>query len=138
MNTKSNDDKILQLKEQIVKKKEQLGKSQKFVPVTNCILELDGVRYNLNVLNSREQIIPILVKLNAYKVSAIQLEVLESYFISGYNVLDWIKDLQSRMDYVSRKEQEANLKQMESKLDLLLSNEKKVELEISAIEDSLK
>ncbi|MBG9773030.1 hypothetical protein [Brevibacillus laterosporus] len=135
--TKTNDQKIMELRKQIEAKKEKIGKTIKFIPVTNCSIELDGVRYNLQVL-AKDQIISLLVKLKAYATSAKELALLNDYTISGFNVMDWIKDLNSKLDIVCRKEEEHKLKVMESKLHKLLSNEKKVELEIDEIESMLK
>lgn len=133
----NNDQKILTLKILIEEKKAKIGKSQKFTPVTNCSIEIDGTRYNIQVL-SKEQIISLAVKLNAYAIAARELELLNDYHISGFNVMDWIKDLKSKLDFVCRKEEEHKLKMMESKLNHLLSNDKKVELEIDEIESLLK
>lgn len=134
---KNNDEKILELKKQIEEKKKKVGKSQKFTPVTNCSIEVDGTRYNIQVLG-KEQLISLMVKLNSYAISAKELEVLSDYSISGFNVGDWIKDLKAKLEFINRKDEEYKLKTMESKLDLLLSNEKKVELEIDEIENLLK
>jgi hypothetical protein len=134
----NNDEKILLLKKQIEEKKIKIGKIQKFVPTTNCIFNLDGINYNLNVLNAREQIIPLLVKLNAYFKSAVDLELSEQYVISGYKVVDWISDLRQRLEYIGVKEEMLKLKTMEIKLDQLLSDDKKVELELNDIEGMLK
>jgi hypothetical protein len=101
----NNDEKILLLKKQIEEKKIKIGKIQKFVTTTNCIFNLDGINYNLNVLNAREQIIPLLVKLNAYFKSAVDLELSEQYVISGYKVVDWISDLRQRLEYIGVKEE---------------------------------
>jgi hypothetical protein len=133
----NNDQKILELKKQIEDKKKKVGKSQKLTPVTNCSIELDGMRININVL-AKEQLVSLMVKLNSYAISAKELEVLDDYNISGFNVMDWIKDLKSKLEFINRKDEEQKLKAMESKLDLLLSNEKKVELEIDEIENLLK
>lgn len=137
MSNKNNDQKILELKKQIEDKKKKISKSQKFSPITNCSIEIDGTRYNIQVL-TKEQIISLMVRLNSYAISAKELELLEEYSISGFNVLDWIEDLKAKLDFVSRKEEEQKLKTMESKLDQLLSNEKKVELELGEIESMLK
>jgi len=134
MANKTNDQKIMELKKQIEEKKIKLGKSQKFTPITNCSIELDGVRVNIQVLN-KEQLTYLLVKLNSYAKSAKELEI--DFVISGYHVVDWITDIKSKLDFVSRKEEENKLKVMESKLHQLLSNEKKVELEIDEIMKSL-
>lgn len=133
----NNDQKIMELKRQIEEKKKKVGKSQKFAPVTNCSIELDGVRTNINVL-AKSQIITMMVKLNAYAASARELELLNEYDISGYNVTDWISDLRAKLDFINRKDEESKLKLMESKLDLLLSNDKKVELELDEIASLLK
>lgn len=133
----TNDQRILELKKQIEIKKEKLGKSTRFIPVTNCSIELDGERYNIQVL-TKEQLIILMVKLNSYLISAKTLGVAEDFNISGYHVSDWITDMQSRVELLSRKDEERKLNIMESKLAKLLSDDKKVELEIDEIESLLK
>jgi len=135
MANETNDKKIMELKKQIEEKKNKVSKSQKFSPITNCSIEVDGVRHNIQVL-TKEQLIALMVKLNAYAMSAKDLEV--EYVVSGFNASDWIQDIKSKLDYVSRKEEESKLRIMEAKLDQLLSNEKKVELELDEIASFLK
>lgn len=132
-----NDQKILELKKQIEEKQKKVKKSQKFSPITNCSIELDGIRHNINVL-SKEQITLLLIKLNTYAMSARELELTDQCIISGYNVADWIGDLKSKFEFMSRKEEETKLKAMEVSLDKLLSNDKRVELEIDGIAELLK
>ena len=55
-----NDDKIMGLREQIEKKKALLGASKRFNPVTNCIINLDEVNHNINVLQ-KPQLINLLI-----------------------------------------------------------------------------
>jgi len=137
MNTVLNDSKIMTLKAQILEKRDKLDKSRKFIPVTNCSIEVNGIRSNIQVL-MKEQLISLLVKLNSYKISAKELGLLDEFMISGYKIEDWIIDVKSRLDVVSRKDEERNLKIMEDRLSKLLSNEKKVELEIDEIANILK
>jgi len=132
-----NDKKILELKLQILKKKEQLESIKKFTPVTNCSIELDSQRYNINTL-PQEQLIQLLVKVNMYQMSASDLELEYDYTISGYTPIDWITDLSARLDILSKKDEERKLKALEDKLDKLLSSDKKTELELSEIENMLK
>jgi hypothetical protein len=132
----TNDERILQLREQIAIKKEKLGKVGKFLPATNLVLELDGVNTNLNVLN-KEQLIHLMVKLNTLLMSAKELKVADKYIISGYNVEDWIGDIQLKLDFLSKKDEERALKQMEAKLEGMLSEQKKVELELDEIANLL-
>jgi hypothetical protein len=136
MSNETNDQRILQLKKQIEEKKEQLGKSLKFTPLTNCSLELEGERYNINVL-SKEQLTLLMIRLNMYRLSAKDLSI-SSIEFSGYDVLDWIVDIKTKIEILSRKDEERNLKTMEDKLVKLLSDGKKVELELDEIASLLK
>jgi hypothetical protein len=131
-----NDKTILTLKKQIAQKKSALKVSERFSPITNCSIELDGIRSNIQVL-TKDQLVTLLVKLNSYKMSAKELGILADYFISGFCVEDWIKDVQAKLMNVNRKVEEFRLKTLEDKLDNLLSNEKKVELELDEIASSL-
>jgi hypothetical protein len=130
----TNDDKIMQLKVIIKKKKEELKKYRKFCPVTNCVLDLDGKKYNLNVLQENELVL-LLVKLDSYLVSANRLNL--TLMLSGYDVLDWIEDIRDKLKDVEKKKKESELNKMESKLTTLLSDNKKTELELSDIETML-
>ncbi|QPK89845.1 hypothetical protein IEN91_05250 [Bacillus velezensis] len=135
--TNTNDQRILKLKKQIEVKKEKLGKLSRFAPITNCSLEVDGVRFNINVLD-KEKLIMLAVKINSYLLSAKDLGYENQFIISGYKVEDWLTDIQSRLDILSKKDEERSLKAMEDKLAKLLSEDKKVELEIDEIESLLK
>jgi hypothetical protein len=132
----SNDSTILALKGQIEYKKNALKATEKFSPVTNCSLEVDNVRYNIHVL-TKEQIIPLLIKLNSYKMSAEALGLLNDYTISGFSLKEWIQDLQAKLMNVNRKVEEDRLRRLEEKLHNLLSNDTKVELEIEEIKSML-
>lgn len=132
-----NDIKIMELKKQIEDKKGKLNNTGKFVPVTNCSLELDGQRYNIQVLQ-KEQLIQLMIKINLYLISAKDLKLEEDYIISGYKVEDWITDMKAKLNILSKKDEERKLKVMEEKLDKLLSDEKKTELELNDIEAFLK
>lgn len=133
----NNDEKIIKLKQQIEEKRNKLGNIKRFTPVTNCILELDGVTTNIQIL-SKEKLALLLVKLNLYKMSMENLNMsFDKIMISGYDVRDWIMDILAKIDIISYKEEEQKLKTMESKLVELLSNEKKTELAIDEIEKML-
>jgi uncharacterized ubiquitin-like protein YukD len=135
MENKANDEKIIELKKQVKTRKAKLNKSKRFAPVTNCILDFEMVKYNLQVL-TKEQLIKLAVKLNTYVMSEKDLEIEEQKY-SGYTLEEWIGDIMSKLDVLSVKDQEKQLKKLEDKLTLLLSNEKKVELEIDEIESLL-
>lgn len=132
-----NDERIMLLKKQIEIKKEKLKvNNNKKTPITNSIIDLDGIKSNLNVL-SKEQLVMLLVKLNAYRMSLYDLGM-KDINISGYDITEWIEDIKNKLDLLTRREEEKQLRLMEEKLTKLLSEGKKVELEIDEIENLLK
>lgn len=132
-----NDDRIIELKKQIEDKKKDLSeKKVRFIPETNCVLNMDGMTINLNVC-SDDALMLLLIRLNSYFMSAVDLGM-SDFEISGYSVTVWIKDIKSKLEVSSLKKEEADLKKMESKLDKLLSDDKKTELEIDEIANLLK
>ena len=132
-----NDERILELKEQINEKKKLISeKKVRFIPETNCILNIDGMTINLNVCPD-DTLLLLLIRLNSYLMSARDLDVTD-FKISGYSVTSWIKDIESKLDVSNLRNEGANLKKMENKLNMLLSNDKKTELEIDEIAALLK
>ena len=125
-----NDDRVLQLKEVIEKKKSDLKAVKRFTPMTNCVLDLDGQRYNLNVLQV-DDLKLLLVKLNMYLMAAKDLGI--ALEMSGYNVVEWMTDVKCKIEIFEHKAKEAELKTLEAKLDKMLSDEKKTELELNEI-----
>lgn len=127
-----NDDRIIDLMKQIeVKKKVLEEKRVRFSPETTCVLDLDGVKYNLNVC-SNDTLNLLLLKLNMYVLSARDLKM-PIPVISGFKVDLWLSDINSKLAVAELKKEEKNLKDMETKLDRLLSNDKKTELELDEI-----
>lgn len=128
----NNDNRIIELKRQIeIKRDELLAVKQRFVPETNCVLELEGTTYNLNVCTA-DTLKFLLIRLNAYLMSAqaLQIKIPE---ISGYDIAAWMSDIDNKIHGLNIKEEENKLKQMESKLNKLLSDDKKTELKIDEI-----
>lgn len=127
-----NDDRIIDLMKQIeVKKKALAEKKVRFAPETTCVLELDGVKYNLNVC-SNDTLNLLMVKLNMYVLSAKDLNIQLPLF-SGFGVDLWISDIKSKLAVAELKKEENDLKSMEAKLNRLLSDDKKTELELDEI-----
>ena len=132
-----NDDRILELKKQIETKKKAISeKKVRFIPETNCVLNMDRMNINLNVC-SDDALVLLPIRLNSYLMSAVDLGM-SDFEISGYSVMAWIKDIKSKLEVSSLKKEETDLKKMESKLDKLLSDDKKTELEIDEIANLLK
>lgn len=129
---KSNDALILSLKDKIEEKKKLLKTTEKFSPVTNCILSVNGEKYNLNVLGKNDILI-LVAHLSSLKTALKNELPDESLEISGFTVDQWLKDLKAKFNTLNRKLEEDRLKALERKLHELLSTDKKVELEIADI-----
>lgn len=134
-----NDSRIFKLKEKIEKKRESIeNKVLTFKPETNCMVSFDdGSKYNIHASNI-ERLTLLLVKLNMMKLSSIDLGLdLEDVVLSDYPLSLWIKDVTNKLDVAKRKEEVKNLEKMEKKLESLLSEDVKLDLEISEIEKML-
>lgn len=127
-----NDDRILELKKQVENKKKEIAKKNvKFVPETNLVIEINGIKTNINVLNEKD-LKSLLVILNMYRMSSADLEM-NDFEISGYKVDEWMNDVRAKINMKTLKNEEAELKRLEEKLDKLLSEDKKTELELDSI-----
>ena len=132
-----NDDRILELKKQIDAKKKSISERKiRFSPETNCVLNMDGMTININVC-SDDVLLLLLIRLNSYLMSAVDLGM-NDFEISGYSVTAWINDIKSKLDVSGLMKEEYDLKRMESRLNKLLSYDKKTELEIDEIAALLK
>lgn len=134
--TGKNDATILKLKEQIAKKKKELGKTSRLSSVTNMSLEIDGTRYNLHVVD-KIKLQQLAIKVKMYLMSAKELD-LEEVEYSGYTLYEWLGDILDKLSIIEHKEKEAELAKLEAKLSKMLSNEKQVELELQDIAEKLK
>ncbi len=133
-----NDDRILTLKKQIEDKKKELGKQPRFSPVTTCMFTYNGNRVNIHTLTSVKDINAMLVYFNIYVMSAENLGInCEDVCFDGFSVSEWMEDLRSKKAVVEYTSQKSQLAALEKKLDKLLSDDKKTELEIDAIADLL-
>lgn len=132
----TNDKRILELKEQIKKQKEEL-KNVRFAPTTNCILPFKGETFNLNTLNT-ERAVFLLIDLKTQFDSACSLDLVDEVNYNGYNIRDWMADVKLKLAHLSEMKKKAKLKQMESKLDTLLSEGTKVKIELDEIEKMVK
>lgn len=130
--TYKNDERIMELKRVIEdKRKELASKPTRFIPITNCLLVLDGVSYNLHI-DTNEL---LLVKLNTMKMSAMDLGIdTNTLVISGSTLNDWITDVKNNLEFKKYKEEKKKLNILEKQLTDLLSSDKQTELKIDEIE----
>lgn len=130
---KKNDDKILKLKDRIAELKK--GLTAKFRPETNGKLTLRGVPYNINVM-AVDGLKFLLCELRMIRDTMSKLNM-DAMLIDFYDIADWYKDVEGRLEYLSQKERKDELKTKERLLTQLLSTDKQTELAIDDIESSL-
>lgn len=132
----TNDERILNLKKQVETKKQSITEKKKaFVPHTNLVCEWRGQKYNLNVLNMNDLLFL------AWELSSFNDFCKDRGFtqtVSGYVLSDWLTDIDQKISMIHLRDEENELKSMESKLNKLLSEDKKTELELNDIEALLK
>lgn len=130
-----NDKKILDFKKDIEEKELKLNTFKKADLFTNCNFIFEGERYNLQTMQ-REPLISIMIKLNIYLLSAKDLGI-KDYKISGFKIEEWIADMKSLLENIDIRDEKLKLKKLKDKLNNLLSDDKKVELELEDIESQL-
>ena len=102
----------------------------RFNPVTNCLLVLDKVTYNLHI-DSNEM---LLIKLNSIALSAKDLGISTATLeISGSSLDDWIVDVKAYLKVKSYKSEKKKLDMLEKQLTALLSDDKQTELQIDSL-----
>lgn len=131
----TNDERIMSLRGQLEEKRKELGEYKRYSPITNCILELEGTRYNLHIASDNY----LLVRLHMYVMAANDLGIdPEKVIICGYPVTDWISDIKgfiAKDEHLNKKKQ---FDALEKQLTELLSDDKQTELRIDALAALLK
>ena len=131
----TSDARVTTLRKQIETKRDAIkSRSSKFIPVTNCSLELDGTRYNLHTLDTIALIF-VGAKLQSLIAGADTLfHGANGLIISGYTASDWVIDIKSRIEAVAVRSEEAQLRTLDAKLKELLSSDAKTEMALNEIE----
>lgn len=133
----SHDERILKLQEQIEKAEEEALKLKKASYITNCIILIDSEKYNLHVLNE-EALIMLLIKINNYKLSAIDLGIdLDKVKFGAYSLSEWIEDIKTRINIEKNNKHLKELREAKETLNSLLSKDKKTEMKLAEIEKLL-
>lgn len=119
----SNDKKIFALKEKLEIKKKALGKKPNIALKTNCMFTLFGNTYNLHIMNEFE----LSVALNMFSNLNKEMKV------SNFTVKDYIDDIQGKLTLFDYNNCLTSIKNLESKLDDLVSSETKTSIEIDKL-----
>ena len=133
MSTK-NDEKILQLKKKVEEQKAELAKLPRTLQSeTSTVFRTDAENLNLRVM-SVEQLKLLKVKLHAYVMSAIDLEIgIDEVIVSGFSIDKWMHDIDMQISVLTRVEKEKKLKETEATLNRMLSDDKRTELELQEL-----
>ena len=131
----TNDKTVMDLKKQVAEKKAALATRKVFHPMTNCSLRLHNEIINIRTCNG-DRLVELLVQMNSLRLSARDLG-LNAFEFSGFNISWWVEDLKCLLEDIERKQEESRLRVLETKLHVLLSTDKKVELEIEDLKSQI-
>lgn len=141
MITKNTDQIVIDLLNKVKEKRQILEKKQKAKWVTSCTIGYNpsSVADRINIQTVTD--INILVDICAFLQSkeqafnrareTLQVDVEFSYM--GYSVQDWITDLKTRIDFISINAEKKELAALEARIDKLVTNDQRREIELEEI-----
>ena len=138
---KKNDDRILELKKKIESEREALKESNsRFQPITSCILEFAGQKYNLNAMSANDLLL-LLSLLSVIEQAnteiAKEMQFIKPATVNGYLLTEWITDIRKKLDQVLYREKKAKLDKLEKQLTDLLTGETQTKLKVDNLENEL-
>ena len=136
-----NDNRILELKKKIEQERATLKESNsRFQPITSCILEFAGQKYNLNAMSAND----LLLLLGTLSVMeqvttkvAEEMQFIKPATVNGYLLTEWITDIRKKLDQVLYREKKAKLDKLEKQLTDLLTDETQTKLKVDNLENEL-
>lgn len=123
----NNDTRILELKKSIEEKCSAIDGERKFTPATTCIIQIGLAKINLHTLSIDE------LEFVYAALRAVQAQQRVSLRLCGFKLDEWIGDVDGLITKKQNDELRKQLKASEKKLDTLLSEDKRTELELDAI-----
>ena len=136
-----NDNRILELKKKIEQERATLKESNsRFQPITSCILEFAGQKYNLNAMSANDLLL-LLSLLSVIEQAntkiAEEIQFIKPATVNGYLLAEWIIDIRKKLDQVLYREKKAKLDKLEKQLTDLLTGETQTKLKVDNLEDEL-
>lgn len=105
---------------------------------TNCTLEIFGCKKNLHVCNT-DDLILLKVQINMLIMSANDMEIHPlDVKISGFSLSDWMADIDAKIEMAKYKKKKSDLDKMKKKLNDLLSEDRRNEIQLDIIESTLR
>jgi len=138
MTTNKNDGKIKELILKVEEQKQALGSRPKFILKTNGIFKYDEKKFfNLNVAHEKtlvEALAFLYIKKDYTNKACSELGVnFYKFEWDGYTLDEWKDDFKSHINLVKWEEKKKLLDATQKKLDSLVSEEVKTELELDNI-----
>ena len=136
-----NDNRILELKKKIESERATLKESNsRFQPITSCILEFAGQKYNLNAMSANDLLL-LLSLLSVIEQAnteiAEEMQFIKPATVNGYLLAEWIIDIRKKLDQVLYREKKAKLDKLEKQLTDLLTGETQTKLKVDNLENEL-
>lgn len=139
-----NDDKIKALLNKVETQQKDLGTKPKAAWQTNGIFKYpDGRFFNLNTTQDTQTLVEalaiLLEKQSCKKQAAERLGVSSKEFVwDNYPISDWEQDFKKRIEIINWNDKKNQLDETKKKLNCLVSEEAKTEMELADIENQLK
>ena len=138
------DSAVLDLLKKVQVKKEEIKKA-KTRPSwkTNCVFPLPGGVVHIQTVSTTTKLIELQAYLNqqesAMKQAAEELEVeFDGTLCSGFSFDDWREDIKSRANQLLLNKKETELKELDERVNKLVSPDQRREMELKALMDILK
>ena len=136
-----NDNRILELKKKIEQERTTLKENNsRFQPITSCILEFAGQKYNLNAMSANDlllllSLLSVIEQANT-KITE-EMQFIKPATVNGYLLAEWIIDIRKKLDQVLYREKKAKLDKLEKQLTDLLTGETQTKLKVDNLENEL-
>lgn len=144
--TDKNDEKALKLLELLKTKKEKVAKLSKPQYLTNMTFfyPMEGKNVNMHVCNEENKLFEyyafisgtIIDRTNA-KRDLLEDEEAEAMGYEGFTLEEWRTDFKTKLGVINIRKEKASLKVMEEKINSMISEEKRTELELELMEKEL-
>jgi hypothetical protein len=142
---KSNDDKVMALFDKLNAKKKEISQAEKPVWNTTCTIgynpESVGDRVNLQTVTNLAKLVEMYSfltnKERDWAESAKELGVEVPFSWMGYSKEQWQSDIKTRVNQIELSKKRKEFATMETKLNSLISDDKRKELELAELEKQL-
>jgi hypothetical protein len=145
MSKESNDKVIKQLMDKVEEQKASLGTRKKHVLNTNGIFKYDeNATYYININTVCDSIVFVnalgflLSNRNQYEQAADRLNIkVTAWKWLGFTLQEWEEDFKARIEQIEYDKKKKQLDATKAKLDTLVSEEARTEMELENIQKSL-